>query len=514
MKHTSWKRIGLTTAVIALVSAAGTRAQNLPDGFGLETMVAGPFIGYPVGFTFLPDGRTLIVEKETGNVRIAAVGAGTSVVATTIPGVAGDGERGLLGIAVDPAWPARPYIYLMATYTGGWMRVTMHTVAGDLTEPTSTNLSFVSTYMLLQIVDIFPNHKSGTVRFGPDGYLYVSVGDDGDVCAVMNVDAYNGKILRLDVAAMPGAGAGPPPLSNITPGSNPYFGSTDWARLVFAMGMRNPFRFNIDPLTNNLYIGDVGAHDWEEMDELIYAEHTGVNYGWPFYEASLFIARSCTPAEPYTDPIYAFQHQVQTPAAVIGGPICRGVPGSPVSFPPAYEGNVFLHDHYGGWIRRLQPTHGTWELGPTVPGQMDPENWAWGMGYISDLQMGLDGALYILVLLGVEGVEQGLHRIVNTIPVDAVVQTRPLGARAVPNPARVAHGVTIRLQQAPVEAMSVRIFDAAGRWVRTLHPGKTSRDLFWDGRSANGVMVAPGLYMYELQTHAGAELRGKISLVR
>ena len=140
MKHTSWKRIGLTGAVIALVSAAGTGAQNLPDGFGLETMVAGPFIGYPVGFTFLPDGRTLIVEKETGNVRIAAVGAGTSVVAATIPGVAGDGERGLLGIAVDPAWPARPYIYLMATYTGGWMRVPR-----DAWGPRQSESSFNST---------------------------------------------------------------------------------------------------------------------------------------------------------------------------------------------------------------------------------------------------------------------------------------------------------------------------------------------------------------------------------
>jgi hypothetical protein len=377
-------------------------------------------------------------------------------------------------------------------------------------------LNFFTTYTLLQIVDVFPNHKAGTLRFGPDGYLYASVGDDGDVCATMNVDAWNGKILRLDVAAMPGAGAGPPNLASITPSSNPYFGSTDKARLVFATGMRNPFRFTIDPTNGNLYIGDVGAHDWEEMDELVYEGFTGVNYGWPFYEASLFIPRNCVPAEPYTDPIYAFAHQGETPTAVIAGPILRGVQGSAVSFPPAYEGNLFFHDHYGGWIRRLVPTHGTWELAPAVAGQMDPENWAWQMGYISDLQMGpADGALYVLVLLGAGDVQQGLHRIVNTIPADAVVESGWNAARAVPNPAPVGRGVTIRLRRAMAQASAVRLFDASGRWVRTLQDGPDAPgQWYWDGRDARGASVAPGLYVYELRTTDGRGTRGKVSLVR
>jgi len=507
-------QLGLALLTIGAGHAPAVHAQNLPDGFALETVVAAPFVGYPVGFTFLPDGRVLIVEKETGDVRVAAVGAGTSVVCATIPNVRGNGERGLLGVAVDPAWPARPYIYLMATYTDGWMRVTMHTVTGDLTQATSTNLTFSSTYVLLQIVDVFPNHKSGTLRFGPDGLLYASVGDDGDVCAVQLVDAWNGKILRLDVAAMPGAGSGPPALSNITPGANPYFGSTDKARLVYAMGMRNPFRFTIDPLTGNLYVGDVGAHDWEEMDEIVYAGYTGVNFGWPFYEASLFIARNCMDGSPYGDPIYAFPHDGDIPSAVIAGPLYRGVSGSPVSFPSAYEGNVFLHDHYGGWIRRLQSNHGAWELGPAVPGQMDPENWAWGMGYISDLQVGPDGALYIMVLLGVEGVEQGLHRIVNTIPADAVVETGRMRSVAVPNPGRVAHGVTIHFERAIPNATQLLVYSTSGRLVRRLEAVAPRADVFWDGRDQDGHSVAPGLYVYELGAPAGTTTRGKFLLVR
>jgi len=508
------KQFGLAVLILSSWITAAATAPSLPDGFALETVVPGPFIGYPVGFAFLPDGRVLIVEKETGNVRVAAAGAGTSVVGATIPAVRGNGERGLLGIAVDPAWPARPYIYLMATYTDGWMRVTMHTLSGDLSQAASTNLTFGSTFVLLQIVDVFPNHKSGTLRFGPDGLLYVSVGDDGDVCAVQSVDAWNGKILRLDIAAMPGAGSGPPALSNITPGANPYFGSTDKARLVYAMGMRNPFRFTIDPLTGNLYVGDVGAHDWEEMDEIVYAGYMGVNFGWPFYEASLFIPRNCTDGSPYADPMYAFPHEGETPTAVIGGPRYRGVTGSPLSFPPAYEGDVFLHDHYGGWIRRLQNSHDAWALAAPVPGQTDSLNWASGLGYISDLQVGADGALYILVILGVQDVEQGLHRIVNTIPADASVETGRMRSVVVPNPGRVARGVSIRFSRANSAASKLHIYTPSGRLVRTLREPAASTGRFWDGRDHRGRPVAPGLYVYEVQTRNRVDASGKIFLVR
>jgi flagellar hook assembly protein FlgD len=139
------------------------------------------------------------------------------------------------------------------------------------------------------------------------------------------------------------------------------------------------------------------------------------------------------------------------------------------------------------------------------------------MGYISDLQMSAaDGALYVLVLLGAGDVQQGLHRIVNTIPADAVVESGRMAARAVPNPAPVGRGVTIRLQRASADAQAtLRIFDAAGRWVRTLQGGAAPPgQWFWDGRDALGASVAPGLYMYESRTAAGGETRGKVSLVR
>jgi glucose/arabinose dehydrogenase len=157
---------GLIALLIGACVSSATSGQSLPDGFALETVVGGPFIGYPVGFTFLPDGRPLIIEKETGNVRVAAVGSNTSVVFGTLTGIQGDAERGLLGIAVDPAWPERPYLYFMGTYVDGRSHVTMHEVSGDLTDPASTSLRLGDPYLLLDyILNIFPNHKAGTVRF-------------------------------------------------------------------------------------------------------------------------------------------------------------------------------------------------------------------------------------------------------------------------------------------------------------------------------------------------------------
>jgi glucose/arabinose dehydrogenase len=508
-------RLASALFLIGTTVAAQVHAQNLPDGFALESVVGEPFDGSPVGFAFLPDGRILIVEKETGNVRVSAVGSGTSVVVATLSGVASELERGLLGIAIDPSWPQRPYVYLMATYADGKTRVTMHAASGDLSEPTSTDLRLDSPYVLLDyILNIYPNHKGGTLRFGRDGLLFVSTGDDGGVCEAMDVNAYNGKILRLDVAAMPGGGGGPPPMTAIAPLSNPFFGSSDSARLVFAMGLRNPFRFTIDPLYGDVYIADVGAHDWEEVDEITLAGYSGSNFGWPFYEAGLFIPRSCTDQPPHVDPIYAYPHLPAEPAAVVAGPLYRRVSGSPVTFPFEYQGNFFLHDHYAGWIRRLVKAGRSWALAPAVPGQDDPENWATDMAHISDLQTGPDGALYLMVLVGEPGVDRGLHRIVNTLPTDSPLEAPRIAAVAVPNPGQVSRGVRIRFRRANQEASRLLIYDSAGRLVRALATSSAHSALFWDGRTASGMPVSPGLYVYELQDRAGIGARGKMLLVR
>ena len=472
----------------------------------------------PVGFAFLPDGRHVVIEKNSGHVRVAAVGSTASSIIGTVPNLTWQGERGLLGVAVDPDWPSRPYLYFQSTHTDTTIHITMYTATGALDDPFSTNLVLGSPYLLLKFLDQYEHHNAGTLRFGPDGFLYSSMGDDGWTCRAQDVNLLNGKLLRLDVSNMPGSGNGPPPKTDITPAGNPFFGSSDDARLVFARGMRNPFRFTIDPLTNDLYIGDVGDLAWEEVDHIEYGGYTGSNFGWPELEG--FVPNACCPTcvsePPYVDPIYVYPNPPDPiSAAITCGPLYRRVLGSPASFGAEYDGSLFIADSATRWVRRLIRTENGWEVAPPVPGQPSALDWAANLGGIVDFQLGPDGGLYIIPWPG--GVlARGLWRIVPTTAVDvAHGGAITASVRSVPNPATLAAGVTIEYRLPVPSAALVRIFDVTGRLVRAL-PAMDSAggSLHWDGRASNGQPLSPGHYFYRVDSAAGHTTRGRISLIR
>ncbi len=502
--------------VAGLASAVAVQAQSVPSGFALQAVVGEPFGGSTVGFAFLPDGRTLIIEKDTGNVRLAAVGSSTSAVIATTSGLQVFGERGLLGIAVDPAWPTRPYLYFHGTYNDGTIRVTMRQASGALSNPASTSVTLASPYVILGgIADVNSNHNGGTLRFGPDGFLYVSIGDDAFNCNAQDTNLLTGKILRLDVANMPGTGGGPPAKGAITPPDNPFPGPNENARLVFAAGLRNPFRFCIDPLTNDVYIGDVGEDSWEEMDVATYDGYVGNNYGWPAFEGLESRSVSCTLDPPFTSPIYVYPNPSGGSASVIGGPLYRRVPGSASSFPFAYDGNLFLADVYNGFIRRLVRSGSNWSVAPAVPGQANPQQWASGIDFISDLQTGPDGGLYFMVLSDGGSLSRGLYRIVDTTVTDALDVPGNAGLQAFPNPAPVQQGLTIRYRLVRPETARLRIYDAAGRLVRTLGPVQgTFGSIGWDGKTERGVSVAAGVYSLRLETGGKETARRKLTLLQ
>ena len=505
----------LLVAIVIFTGPPTLQAQTVPTGFALEIVVHQPFVTFPVAFAFLPDGRILLLEKDSGNVRLAAVGSLTSSIIANIPGITGGGERGLLGVAVDPDWPARPYVYFHGTYEDSTIHITMQTASGDLNDPGSTNLSLGSPYVLLRdIRDFYNHHNGGTLRFGPDGYLYVSIGDEGAGCEATDRDFLGGKILRLDVSAMPGTGSGPPPKSAITPPDNPFSGPTDNARLVYAYGLRNPFRICIDPLSNDLVIGDVGELDWEEIDVAVHAGYAGDNYGWPAYEG--LVARPCCGAclvEPAVAPVHVFPNPPDpATASVIGGPIYRRVQGSPSSFPFEYDGDLFFADHYGGWIRRLVRSGSDWIPAPPVPGQPNSLDWAKDIPFISDMQVGPDGGLYFLTMFTVS-LDRGLHRIVDVGTTDAASSLATARLFAYPNPARAGSKITMVYRLPRAEAAWLRIFDASGRLVRSLH-SLPEENIPWDGLDDAGLPVASGLYVYRLGTWSKELGRGKLTLVR
>ena len=264
--------------ILALAMSAAVPStapgQQLADGLALEAVVPLPLTDLPVAFAFLPDGRILLLELQAATVRVSVPGSGTAVDLHTVPDVETAGaEQGLQGIAVDPAWPTRPYLYLYYNHVGGVNHLTMYTVSGELSDPSSTALALSDPYHLLtDIPDVRAWHNGGTARFGPDGMLYLSLGDDGAACDAQDPGVLAGSILRLDVSGMPGGGSGPPAKAAITPADNPFAGPDDNTRLTYAWGLRNPFRFTVDPATGDLFVGDVGFLSHEEVDRITPAD--------------------------------------------------------------------------------------------------------------------------------------------------------------------------------------------------------------------------------------------------
>jgi glucose/arabinose dehydrogenase len=474
---------------------------TLPTSFQDEVIVSG--LDLPTSFDFLPDGRILITEKISGKVRLLVNGTLSPTPVLTLTDVNSDGwERGLLGIAVDPAWPTRPYIYLH------YDRLTTNTInlarfkgTGDLNNWGSANLAFGNRYnILVDIPDQNESHNGGTLRFDKNGLLYESIGDDSTPCAAQDSSDFRGKILRLAVSGLPDLGSGPPTKLAITPTQHPFPNTNPNAGLVYCRGLRNPFRFQIDPDTGHLLIGDVGLDSYEELDE----GRGGENFGWPFREGpAIQTFAPCqepggSGTQTYTGYIATYDRTQAPSAAIVAGPRYWRVHSALNAFPPEYNGAVFYTDYYYGFIRVIQRVGDAWLPMPPVPGQPNATDWATGMDEIVEMREGPDGALYVLDLF-----PGSLHRIVFTGSVSGVEQVgapRP-GLRVHPNPFRPALG---HLAVEGETAGGLEIVAANGSIVAKLATPA------WDGRDMAGRLVSPGLYFVRRR---GGDARGAGSKV-
>ena len=510
---------------IALLAAAAgpAAATTVPTGFVHEFLVGEPYTGWPVGFALLPDGRVLVIERETGVTRLAAAGSATSDSIHTIPDVESvHPERGLLGIAVDPQWPTRPYLYFDYTAVDSVTRIVRYEAAGALSDPASTAVTLGNPHVVIDsIEDLFGIHNAGTLRFGPAGKLYVSVGDDQRGCLAQDLDVPHGKILRLDVLSLPAGPGGPPPLADLDPGDNP-FGGTGWRALVFVWGLRNPYRFTVDSPTGDLFIGSVGSHTFEEINRVDRTAGPGPNFGWPEYEGfdEMNCCGDCPLPVTYTFPIHVIPHPLEV-ISVIGGPRMRHAPSSPVSFPPDHDGSVLFFEIYSGNLGRLTESGGEWSVAAPVPGQPSPDLWGDGFIGAADAQLGPDGTLW-LCSLGIDNaaLPRGVHRV--RADTSAVAAPLPTGAtsstvRAEPNPARAGRVITLRWEARREGPSDIGIHDTTGRLVRVLEdPSRRAggRALFWDGRDGNGHPVAAGIYFARGSDAAGSVGAAQITIVR
>jgi len=349
------------------------RAQTVPDGF--EITYISDIGRDPTSFMLMPDERILVISHQAGSIRAVVNGVASSTPLVTIPNIVKTSEQGLLGIAVDPDFPDSNYIYLFHTQDDSTNRVSRVTVDGDLYDPHSSNLSidYATRRDLLVLPDSSRFHNGGTLRFGSDKTLYISHGEDNRPRTAQRLDSPNGKILRINRDGTPAA-------DNPTFPDAPAEARAD----IFAFGLRNPYRFSIDPLTGDLFIGDVGAALYEEFN----ISSGGENYGWPRFEGPVVNLADAELSEP--EPMPGIFHYLQMPNARAAMALLTYRPKDgpeDVSFPEAFDGVHFHADFFKGDLDYLRSDSG---------GSWESVNFGSGFRGLVDGAIAPDGGIYLL----------------------------------------------------------------------------------------------------------------------
>jgi glucose/arabinose dehydrogenase len=337
--------------VLASIFVAGPAPAVPPNNFQ-NSLVVGSGLDGPSGFEIAPDGRIFILERS-GKIKIFKDGQLLPQPFADLPSEA-TGDRGLIGVAFDPEFGvANHYVYFY--YTG--LDLLNRVVRFDASTDVGTN----GPYTIFRTESVSQQlHVGGTLRFGPDGKLYLAVGDNGYPSNAQDLSNPHGKILRIN-------------RDGSIPTDNPFYGQAGKDGAIWAYGFRNPWRFQFDDATGRLYGGDVGDYTWEELNRIV----KGGNYGWPLREGV------CTAdCAGFIDPIHAYNHNGES-AAITGGPVYRGR-----MFPPEYQGRVFFGDYAKGFIKTAQLN-----ANGNVTGVYDFDTNA---GSVVDMKVADDGSLYYL----------------------------------------------------------------------------------------------------------------------
>jgi glucose/arabinose dehydrogenase len=270
----------------------------------------------PVYVTSPPgDASRLFVVEQAGRVMLVKNGRKQGTPFLDIQGdVQSGGERGLLSVAFAPDYSRSGRFYVYYTDKGGNIRVQEFKRSSNPDRADKGSRRQV----LFQDHHQFPNHNGGQLEFGPDGYLYLGLGDGGSGGDPSNhaqsLNTLLGKILRIDPRASGGR-------AYSIPGSNPFAGRRGARAEIYSYGLRNPWRFSFDRATGDLSIADVGQDKFEEIDFARKGRAAGVNYGWKGYEG--FRRYSSTPVSgKYSPPVLVRSHSAGF-CAIIGGYVVR-----------------------------------------------------------------------------------------------------------------------------------------------------------------------------------------------
>jgi glucose/arabinose dehydrogenase len=411
---------------------------SLPANFG-ETQIPG--LSSPTAMAIHPDGR-IFVCQQAGALRVIKNGALLATPFTTIS-VNSSGERGLLGIAFDPNYASNRFIYVYYTTATAPIHNRVSRFTADIANQDVAVVGSETILLDLDNLSGATNHNGGAMHFGPDGKLYIAVGENANSPNAQTLTNLLGKMLRMNS-------------DGSIPADNPFLGTaTGQNRLIWALGLRNPFTFSFQPGTGRMHINDVGQNTWEEVN----VGAAGANYGWPTCEGVCG-----TPG--LTNPIYQYANDGST-CAITGGSFYN--PTTP-TFPAQYIGKYFFADFCGGWLKTLDP------LNPPATGTAP--DFATGISSPVDIQTANDGSLYYLAR-GSNSVFRVQYFGGPTVAVNDVTITEGNAGTSVANftvllsPAS-AQTVTVQYATANGTAFSGTDYAATSGTV-TFTPGQTSQ---------------------------------------
>lgn len=464
------KLLLFSATLFSLLSSAQTLSlQSFATGFTSAVEIAHP----------ANDSRLFVVQQG-GLIRI--VNSNGTVNATPFLNlstlISTGSERGLLGLAFHPNYATNGLFFVNYTNTSG------NTVIARYSVSANPNIANTTGVILMTISQPYSNHNGGSVKFGPDGYLYIGMGDGGSGgdpqgyaqnldLTQTNVAAnpsriYLGKMLRIDVDTVSGL------LNYGIPPTNPYVGQAGKEE-IWARGVRNPWKFSFNRLNGDLWIADVGQNEVEEINKIASpVPNTGMNFGWRCYEGNVAYSTSgCAAMSTMTMPITQYTHSATGGCSVTGGYVYTG------SLYPNLQNKYVFADYCTG------------EIG--IIGSTGTISWNFNFsGTVPSFGEDKDGELYL---------SSGtvIYKIVDTSL--TISEFEKVGFSAFPNPSK---GTFVVKSSSGITANTIEIFDLSGKLLLTVD------NLHNNENSISTQNLARGIYVLSVKGSNGEKYSSKL----